>query len=67
MVYEHLLGCFTPKDLSLRFSKLFQIAPIVAHGNIPKLVALILGVSRLLAMANDIGGLCLITVNKVFL
>jgi len=44
MVYEHILGCFIPKDPSSRFSKLFQIVVVVAHGDIPRSVALVLGV-----------------------
>jgi len=54
MVYEHLSGCFILKDPSPRFSKLFQPTFIVACGDIPRLVALVLGANRLLAMANDI-------------
>jgi hypothetical protein len=67
MIYEHFLGCFIPEDPSSRFSKLFQTATIVAHGDILRLMALMLGANRLLAMAKDIGGLCLITVSEVFL
>jgi hypothetical protein len=42
MVYEHFSRCFILEDLSPRF------------GDILKLVALMLGVNRLLAMAKDI-------------
>ncbi len=64
MVYEHLSKCFIPKDPSLRFSKLFQIAIVVARGDIPRL--LMLGASRLLAMANDTDGLHPIAIGVVF-
>jgi hypothetical protein len=66
MIYEHLLGCFILEDSSSRFSKLFQVVVVVAHGDIPRLVALVLGVSKMLAMAKDIGGLCPIVVGKTF-
>jgi len=66
MVYEHLLGCLILKDPSLGFLKLFQVVVIIVCGDIPKSVALVLGVSRLLAMAKDINGFCLIPVGKVF-
>ncbi len=51
MVYEHLLGCFKPEDASSRFSKLFQVVDVVACGDIPRLVALMLGGNILLTMA----------------
>jgi hypothetical protein len=66
MVYEHISGCFIPKDPSLGFSELFQDV-VVAHGDIVRLVALVLRASRLLAMAKDIGGLCFIVIGEVFL
>jgi hypothetical protein len=47
-----------------RFLKLFQVATIVAHGGIPRSMALMLGASRLLAMVKDIGP---IAINKLFL
>jgi hypothetical protein len=43
MVYKHLLGCFTPKDPSSWFSELFQSIVVVAHGDIPRSMALVLG------------------------
>jgi hypothetical protein len=46
--------------------KLFQAIDVIVHEDIPKLVALVLGVNRLLAMAKDIGGLCPIATRKVF-
>ncbi len=61
------LGCFIPKDPSLRFLDLFQVATHVAHGDIPKLVALMLGISRLLAMAKNTNSLHSIVVGKVFI
>jgi hypothetical protein len=52
MVYEHLSKCFILKDLSLRFLKLFQVVAAIVHGDILRLVALVLGASKLLAMAK---------------
>jgi nitrate reductase gamma subunit len=46
MVYEHLLGCFIPKDLFSRFSKLFQAIVVVTHGGIFRWVALVLGLAN---------------------
>jgi hypothetical protein len=66
MVYKHLLGCFILKDPSSKFLELFQVAPTVVHGDIPRLVVLVLGVSRLLAMAKDIGGFRPIAMGEVF-
>jgi hypothetical protein len=66
MVYEHLLGCFILEDPSLGFSRLFQVV-VVAHGDIPKLVALVLGASTLLSMAKDIRSPCPIVVGKMCL
>ncbi len=53
MVYEHLSRCFIFEDPSLRFSKLFQVVDVVAHGDILRLMALLLGVKKLLAMVKD--------------
>ncbi len=66
MVYEHFSGCFIPKDPSSRFSKLFQAIVVVARGDIPKSVALMLGASRLLVMTRDTSGLCPIAKGEVF-
>jgi hypothetical protein len=66
MVYEHLSGCFILEDPSLGFSELFQVVTIV-RGDILRLVALVLGANKLLAMAKDIGGLHLNAVGEVFL
>jgi len=66
MVYEHLLGCFILEDPSSGFSKLFQVVIVVAHGDIPRSVALMLGANRLLAMAKDFKGLRFIVVGGVF-
>lgn len=65
MAYEHHLGCFIPEDPSSRFSKLFQVV-VIAHGDIFRSMALMLGFSRLLIMAKDIGGIFFIIVSKVF-
>jgi hypothetical protein len=71
MVYEHLSRCFIPKDPSLRFLKLFQVIVVIAHGDILKLVALMLRASRLLLMAKEtrafrpivVGKMCLQLIN----
>ncbi len=65
MVYEHLSGCFILEDTSSRFSKLFQVV-IIACGNLLRLVALVLGAIRLLAMAKDTNGLHPIAMGEVF-
>jgi hypothetical protein len=67
MVYEHLSRCFILRNPSSRFSKLFQIVAIAPQGDIPRLMALVLGVSRLLVMAKNTGNLCPIIVGKAFL
>jgi hypothetical protein len=67
MVYEHLSRCFIPKDPSTGFLKLFQAIVVVTHGDVPRSVALVLGVSRLLAMIKDAGGLRLIVANEMFI
>jgi len=66
MVYEHFLGCFIPEDPSSGFSKLIQVATIVAHGDIPRSVALVMGVNKLLAMAKDFCGFRPIAISEVF-
>jgi hypothetical protein len=66
MVYEHLLGCFIPEDPSSRFLELFQAVVVVTCGDIPSLVALVLGVNRLLAMVKDTRSLCFISISKTF-
>ncbi len=66
MVYEHHSSCFILEDTSLKFSKLFQTIIILTCGDIFRLVAIMLGANKLLAMAKDIEGLCLIVVNEVF-
>jgi hypothetical protein len=53
MVYEHLSKCLISKDPSLRFSELFQVTFIIARGDIFRLMALVLGVNKLLAMVKD--------------
>ncbi len=67
MVYEHLSGCFTPKDPSLGFSKLLQVVAIIVYRDIPRSMALMLRVNKLLVMAKNIGGFCPITMGEVFL
>ncbi len=67
MVYEPLSRCFMPENPSSRISKLFQVVFIVVCGDIPRSVALVLGVNRLLVMGKDIGGIHLIAISKVFL
>jgi hypothetical protein len=53
-------------DPSLEFSELFQAIVAVAHGDIPRSMALMLWASKLLEMAKDIGGLRFIIVSKMF-
>jgi len=65
MVYEHFLGCFILEDPSSEFSKLFQVV-IIAHGDIPRLVALVLGVTKLLAIAKDTGSFRPIAIGEMF-
>jgi hypothetical protein len=60
MVYEHLSRCFIPKDPCSKFLELFKAVVVVAYGDIPRLVALMLRVNKLLTMANDIGGFVLL-------
>jgi len=66
MVYEHLLGCFILEDPSSWLLKLFQVLITIAHGDIPKLVALVLGAIRLFAMAKDTRSFCPIAICKAF-
>jgi hypothetical protein len=42
MVYEHLSKCFILEDPSLGFLELFQTIVVIAHGDIPRSVALML-------------------------
>jgi hypothetical protein len=46
--------------------KLFQAIDVIARGDIPKLVALVLGANKLLAMAKDISGIRLIVIGEGF-
>jgi hypothetical protein len=56
------------EDPSLEFLELFQVVNIVARGDIPRSMALLLRVvSKLLAMAKDTSGLRPIAVGRVFL
>ncbi len=64
---EHLLGYFIPQDPSLGFLELFQAVLVVVHGDIPRLMALVLGANKLLAMIKNIGGFHPIVIGKVFL
>jgi hypothetical protein len=64
MVIEHFSRCFIPKDPSLGFLKLLHVVD-VAHGDIFRSMALVLGANILLAMVKDIGGFHLITIGKV--
>jgi hypothetical protein len=67
MVYEHISRCFIPQEPSLGFSELFKDVFVVACSDIPMLVALVLGVNRLLAMAKDSIGFRPIVVGEVFI
>jgi len=60
MVYEHIFWCFILEDPSLGFLELFQATIVVACGYIPKLVALVMGVNRLLAMEKNFKGFILL-------
>jgi hypothetical protein len=64
MVYEHISGFFIPKDPSSKFS---HVVAIVVHMDVFRLVAIMLGANKLLAMAKDISGLCPIAISEVFL
>jgi len=66
MVYEHFSKCFIPKDPSSKFSELFQAFVTITCEDIFRSMALVLGASRLLAMAKDIGGLRPIIISEVF-
>jgi hypothetical protein len=66
MVYEHFLNYFILENPSLRFSELFQATIVVAHGDILKSMALMLGAGKLLAMARDSKVLHLISIGKMF-
>jgi len=57
---------FHTKDPSSKFSELFQAATTFVHGGIPRLVALVLGVNRLLIMVKDIGNLHPSAIGEVF-
>jgi hypothetical protein len=47
--------------------KIIPSAATIVHGDIPRSIALVLGASRLLAMAKDIGDLRFIIIGEVFL
>jgi hypothetical protein len=49
----------------LKILKLFQVV-IIVHGDILRLMALMLGANRLLAMAKDSGGLRFNVMGKMF-
>jgi hypothetical protein len=67
MVYDHLSKCFILENPYLGFSKLFQVVAIVAQGDILMLMALMLGVIKLLVMEKDTISFCPIIVGKAFL
>jgi len=54
----HFLGCFILKDPSSRFLELFQVVVVIACVDILKLVMLVVGASRMLALVKGIGCLC---------
>jgi hypothetical protein len=47
--------------------KKIQVTIVVIHGDIPRSVALVLGVNKLLAMVKDISDIRPIVIGKVFL
>jgi hypothetical protein len=67
MVYDHFSSCFILEDPYLGFLELFQVVITIPHGDILRSVALVLEVNKLLVMAKDIGGLCLIAIGNMFL
>jgi hypothetical protein len=66
MVYEHMSKCFIPEDSSSRFLELSKVAIAIAHGDISRLVALVLRASRLLAITKKLKSLCPTVVGKMF-
>jgi len=59
---------FHTKGPILKVLELFHVVVVVViHGDIFRLMALVLGASRLITMVKDIGGLCSIVVSEVFL
>jgi hypothetical protein len=66
MVYEHMSNCFILEDSSSRFFELFKVAIAIACGDISRLVALVLGTSRLLAITKNLKSLRPIVVGKMF-
>jgi len=52
-----------------KVSELFHVVVVVVviHGEILRLMALVLGANILLAMVKDIGGFCSIVVSEMFL
>jgi hypothetical protein len=50
-----------------KVSELFHVVVVVIHGEILRLIALVLGANKLLAMVKDISGLCSIAVSEMFL
>jgi len=65
MVYDHLSEFFILEDPPQIFG-IIQAIIVVAHNDIPRLMGLVLGFSRLLVMAKDIGGFHPIVISKVF-
>ncbi len=57
---------FHSKDPSSRFLEFFQAIIVVAHGNIPRSMALVLGANTVLTMAKDIGSFCPIAIGEAF-
>jgi hypothetical protein len=51
----------------LKVTELFHVVVLLLHGDILRLMALVLGANRLLAMVKDIGGLRSIAISEVFL
>ncbi len=45
MVYEYLSRCFILEDRSLGFLKLFQVIVTIIHRGIPRLVAIMMGLT----------------------
>jgi hypothetical protein len=62
----NILRLFHTRGPILKVFGIIQVVLIVVHGDIPKLMALMLWANRLLAMAKNIGGLCPIIISEVF-
>jgi len=65
MAIKRWSRCLILEDPSLGFLELFQIVAIV-HEDIFRSMVLMLGASKLLTMAKNIGGFCSIVMGEMF-